>query len=177
MLSLLEKRRSIRTYQKKPLTQEQINQLVKAALLSPTSKNSQCWEFIVVQDQSVLASLAQAKSVGSAFVKDAALAIVVLGDEEKSNVWIEDTAVACTIIQLTAESLGLGSCWVQIRERQHSEERTAESYVQELLSIPSQKRVTAVISLGYPQGETKPQEKTLKYDQVYLNQYGAPFQK
>lgn len=172
MLDLLRKRRSIRAYQKKKVEESKIEALVKAALLSPTAKNIRPWEFIVVTDELLLEKLSKAKVTGGSFLKDAPLGIIVIGDSSESNVWIEDTAIASTIIHLMAESLDLGSCWIQIRERQHNEEVSSEEFVKNLFELPEDKRVEAIISIGYPAEEKAAyKDEDLRYDKVYINKY------
>lgn len=176
MLEILKKRRSIRAYEDIKLTEEQVQLLVKAALWSPTSKNLHAWDFIVVDNPELLEALSQAKSHGGSFLKGAGLGIVVLGDSAVTDVWVEDASIAAAIIQLTAESMGLGSCWVQIRERQNKEGKAAGEVVQELLEIPANKQVVAIISLGYGKESKRPHsEEELKYEKVHSNQYGTPF--
>ena len=172
MLDLLIKRRSIRKYKKMDVEQEKVDTLIKAALLSPSSKNRQPWELVVVTDKGILKELSRSKKKGIQFIEDAPLAIVVLGDENISDVWIEDTAIVSTIIQLTAESIGLGSCWSQVRNRPHDEEKAAERYVQELLDIPNNKRVECIIGIGYPDESLTPHNiEDLRYDKVLINKY------
>ena len=107
MLELLRKRRSIRKYQNKEVEKDKIEQLIKAALLSPSSRNICPWEFIVVNEKEKLIKLSQTKEHGSVFLKDASCAIVVLGDSAKSDVWIEDASIASIFTHLMAESLSL----------------------------------------------------------------------
>lgn len=172
MLDLLKKRRSIRVYQNKKIEESKVRELIQAALLSPSAKNITPWEFIVVTEEELLEKLSLAKAAGSGFLKNAPLGIVVLGDSSESDVWVEDTAIASTIIQLTAENIGLGSCWIQIRERKHNEEVTAEEYVKSIFKLPGNKRVEAIISIGYPDEEKAPHsEAELKYNKVHMNQY------
>ncbi|NLW23653.1 MAG: NAD(P)H nitroreductase [Clostridia bacterium] len=176
MLDLLKKRRSIRKYKDTPLTPEEIAQLVKAALLAPSSKSVYPWEFIVVTDKTILDKLSNCKKNSAVFLKDAPLGIVVLADETKSDVWVEDTSIASIIIQLMAQSLGLGSCWIQVRNRMHNETVTAEDYIKELLNIPANYKVECIIAVGYPDQERRPRtEESLKYDVVYENQYGQKY--
>lgn len=155
MLELLKSRRSIRKYENKSIEKNQIEELMKCALLSPTSKNSRPWEFIVVQDKDTLEKLSHSKGHGGAFLKDAPLGIVVLADPSKSEVWIEDASIASTIIHISAHSMGLGSCWIQIRGRNHSDSLTASEYVKETLNIPSNLEVDAIIAIGYPAEEKR----------------------
>lgn len=174
MLELLRKRRSIRTYQSKQIEEEIIDQLVKVALLSPTSRSLQPWEFIVVTDKELLQKLSQSKIHGSAFMKGAPLAIVVIGDSNVSDVWIEDASIATINIQLAAETLGLGSCWIQIRNRMHNDTITSEQFIRQLLLVPDSKSVLSIVAIGYPEQQRPPYNiDELPYKKVFRNQYGA----
>lgn len=176
MLTLLKKRRSIRKYKDQEVETEKINQLLQGALLAPSSRSLDPWEFIVVTDKQLLQQLARAKQAGSSFLKQAPLAIVVLANPQVCDVWIEDTSIATILIQLVAESLGLGSCWIQIRERKHSEDMSSEEYVRRVLNIPEEMKVEAMVSIGYP-AETKAprREEELKYHKVFINGYPKPY--
>jgi nitroreductase len=175
ILPLIQKRRSIRKYQKRKIEPDKIQALMEAALRSPSSMGYNPWEFVVVDDPDLLDKLSKAKPQGSAFIKNAPLGIVVCADPEKSSVWVEDASIACTFIQLTAESLGLGSCWIQIRERMHDQTTPAEAYVAEVLGIPRKLKVEAMIALGYPDEQKAPRAKEdLQYGKVHRNLYGKP---
>lgn len=75
---------------------------------------------------------------------------VVLGDTQKTDTWIEDASIASIIVQLEAEKLGLGSCWVQIRLRKSNRGISSEEYVRALLGIPEHIAVVCIVALGYP---------------------------
>ena len=176
MLDLLKKRRSIRKFKNQSVEPEKIEQLLKGALLSPSSRNFSPWEFIVVTEQQILQQLASAKQAGSTFLKNAPLAIVVLADPQVSDVWIEDTSIATILIQMVAESMELGSCWVQIRERKHSDGISSEEYVRGILNIPGHINVEAIVAIGYPDEPKAPhREGNLKYHKLFLNGYQVPY--
>ncbi|MEW6076413.1 MAG: nitroreductase family protein [Thermodesulfobacteriota bacterium] len=150
MIETLRKRRSIRAYHRdRPITPEHLDILKEALLRSPSSREIRPWSFVLVQDRGLLGKLSRAKPHGAGFLKDAALGIVVCGDSTQSDVWIEDCAIAAVIAHLAAASIGLGSCWVQIRQRHHDEHLTAEQYVQRLLSLPEHVRVLSIIAVGH----------------------------
>ncbi|MDN5322531.1 MAG: hypothetical protein PWQ67_985 [Clostridia bacterium] len=176
MLDLLKKRRSTRKFKETKIPGDIIDKLIKAALLSPSSRSIRPWEFIVVTDKIMLEKLAGSKEHSSSFLKHAPLAIIVMADETKSDVWVEDTSIASIIIQLTAETMGLGSCWIQIRNRMHNSTQTAEKYIKELLAIPDNYKIESIIALGYPD-ENKPpySEEELKYDVVHMDKYGSQY--
>ena len=171
---LIKNRRSMRKFTDEELTQEEVVALLKAALMSPSSKRSNCWQFIAVDDKETLRQLSLCKEAGSAFVADAALAIVVVADPLASDVWIEDASVASIMIQLQAEDLGLGSCWVQVRERFTASGMPSGEYVQQLLDIPLQLQVVSVVAVGRKGMERKPfNEDHLQWEKVHLNKFGG----
>lgn len=170
MLELLRKRRSIRKFTADKVSPEARQVLIEAALRSPSSRGINPWEFILVEEPELLRQLAQAKQHGSEFLKNAPLAIVVCADSTKSDVWVEDSSIAAIIIQLTALSIGLGSCWAQIRDRLHNRDVSAERYIQELLGLPEQMKVECVLGIGHPEEKKLPvpagklQHDKIKYD-------------
>ena len=93
----------MRKFTDEELTQDQVVALLKAALMSPSSKRSNPWQFIVVDDKETLQKLSLCKEMGASFLKDAALAIVVMADPLTRDVCIEDAAIASLMIQLQAE--------------------------------------------------------------------------
>jgi len=101
---LLKKRRSIRKYINKKIEKEKVDMIIKSALMSPSSRGRRPWEFVLVEDRDLLEKLSNCREHGSQFLKEAALAVVVLADPDKCDVWIEDASIASLIIQLTAHS-------------------------------------------------------------------------
>ena len=172
-LSLVTKRRSIRRYQEKPVEADKIDMLVEAALRAPSSRGFNPWEFVIVTDRGLLDQLSQAKPHGASFLKNAALGIIVCADPAKCDVWVEDAAIASVFIHLAAASIGLGSCWIQIRKRMYNDSKTSQEYVRELLHIPEHLNVESIIAVGYPAEEKNPHRKEeLLYDKVHVDRYG-----
>ncbi len=177
-ISLLRKRRSIRRYSQVEIETEKLDTLVEAALRALSSRGSNPWEFIVVSERTLLKKLAKAKEHGSAFLENAACGIVVCADPKKSDVWIEDAAIASVFVHLAAASLGLGSCWIQIRERRHSATKSAGAYVSEILGIPETLAVESIVAVGYPDEQSPGHlEESLELGKVHLNAYGRPYAK
>ena len=90
---------------------------------------------------------------GSALLKGAACATVVLGDTSKTDLWIENAAISATYIQLCATNLGLGSCWVHVngrlRDKHDPSKGLAEDYVRDLLAIRDGFKPLCIVALGY----------------------------
>lgn len=172
MLDLLMKRRSIRKYKDQEVEKEVLDKILKGALTSPSSKNRRPWELIVVDHKEILEKLGDSRGAASRPVKNAPLAIVVLGDPENSEIWVEDASIISTVIQLTAESLGLGSCWIQVRNRLTEDNESVEDYVKKALNIPEKYNVENMIAIGYPDEEKKLHDsETLPYNKVHYNKF------
>jgi nitroreductase len=174
LLDLIRQRRSIRKFTGEAIDEDKIELLKEAALRPPSSMGHNPWEYVFVTDAQLLAKLSKAKPHGSSFLADARLGIVVCADPDKSAVWIEDASIATIIIQLVAESLGLGNCWIQIRERMHDDTKSAESYIAELLNIPSNLKVESMVGIGYPAEQKAPHTREeLQDEKIFLNKYGS----
>jgi len=133
-------RRSIRAYESTPVPKEKIEKILEAARLAPSANNIQPWHFIVVTDPEKRAKLAKAPFAG--FLKEAPVVIVGCGDQKASPKWFTvDVAIAMQNMVLTATSEGLGTCWVGSFD---------ENQVRELLKIPENYRVVALLALGNP---------------------------
>jgi nitroreductase len=172
MIDLVRKRRSIRKFTADKIVPEKIETLIEAALRAPSSRGINPWEFIFVDDPEILLKLSKAKQHGSQFLNNAPLGIVVCADSTTSDVWIEDCSIAAIVIQLTAFSLGLGSCWAQIRNRQHDDEKSAETYVRELLGLPDHVTVETILGIGYPAEKKSPvSADKLHHDKIRINRW------
>lgn len=164
----------MRKFTDQELTQDEVVMLMKAALMSPSSKRSNCWQFVIVDDEELLERLSYCKEQSASFIKDASLAVVVMADPLASDVWIEDASIASIMIQLQAEDLGLGSCWVQVRERFTSDGIPSNEYVHQVLDIPLQLQVLSIIAIGHKGMERKPfNEEHLQWEKIHLNKYGG----
>lgn len=173
-IDLVRSRRSTRKFAEKELTQEETVTILKAALMSPTSKRTNAWQFIAVDDKETLKKLSLCKEHSAEFIANAALAIVVTADPLTSDVWIEDASIASIMIQLQAEDLGLGSCWIQIRERFTASGTPSDEYVREVLDIPLQLQVLSIVAIGHKGVERKPfNEEHLQWEKIHINKYGG----
>lgn len=172
MIELLRQRRSIRKYTAQKIEDEKLEILKEAVLRSPSSKNINPWEFIFVNDPDLIVELKNSKPHGVTPLGTAPLAVVVCADETKNDVWVEDCSIASILLQLTAQSLGLGSCWIQIRERMHSESIFAEKFIQDLLNIPENFRVLSIVTIGYPEKWRKGKTlEELQFEKIRINRF------
>lgn len=174
MLDIFYNRRSTRKFLDRKIEEEKIKKLITAALLAPSSRGSRPWEFIIVDEPALLAILANSKPHGASLLKHAPLAIIIAGDKTQSDVWIEDCSIASVFVQLEAEALGLGSCWVQINRRYYNDEITSNEYIHEHFDIPDRLEVLSVVGIGYKAVERPPlSESDVLWSKVSINRYQA----
>jgi nitroreductase len=129
----------------------------------------------LVEDKEMLRQLSLCKPTGSSFIADCALAIVVLGDPMLSGAVIEDTSIAATYIQLQADDLDLGSCWVQIRGRETDAGQDSEDYIRMLLNIPYQLTVGCIVAIGNKVKPNKPfNEDSWQWEKIHIGKFKLP---
>lgn len=166
---LVQMRRSVRKYTEQEIAPEDLQTILRSALMAPTSKGTRAWHFIVVDDKNMLDKISKCREMGSQFVAGAAVAIVVLGDREVTDAWTEDAAIAAVTMQYQAADLGLGSCWCHIRNRFMENGEPSDNILRFLLGYPENLTAECVIGLGYPAIERKPQDEAkLKWENVSI---------
>lgn len=149
-------RRSIRKYTDRPVSDDLVADLLRAAMAGPSAHNQQPWQFVVVKDRDLLQGLAAANPYGG-MARDAQLAIVVCGDlsrEISPGFWVQDCAAATENLLIAANAAGLGAVWTGTYPR---EERVAK--VRALLALPDQIIPLAVVPIGYPAEHPAPADR------------------
>lgn len=150
---LIAARHSVRKFTDKVVDRALIDEIIEDAMTAPSSKNSRSTGYMVIDDKSTLEAISEMRSSGSSFVAGAPAAIVVLGDADKTDLWVDNASISTTYLMLSAVDRGLGSCWVHVNGRPRSKTDaslgTAEDYLRELLGIKDNMRVLCVLALGY----------------------------
>ena len=153
LLEIMQKRRSVRTYTGEKISDENLTSVLQAGLLSASSRSIRPWEFIVVKNKEVLNKMSECRVGVAKMLAGADTAIVVIANEDLSDVWIEDCSIVMSNMHLMADSLGLGSCWIQGRLRKTENGQTTEQYLRDMLGYPNNYRLEAILSLGMPQSK------------------------
>ena len=148
LIDVMLKRRSTRKFNDGPVTKEELEKILQAALLAPTSMNRKPCNFMVVERKETLTDLANSKDHGAGLIDGADKAIVVVADTMVADTWIEDSSIALTYMHLMATELGLGSCWVQIHLRSKNG-KDSEEIVRDILKIDDHYRVVGIMALGH----------------------------
>ena len=148
MLESIRQRRSVRSYLKKEIEKEKLNEVLKAAMFAPTARNLRPWEFIVVTADETKKKLSVATPYAS-FARDAPVVLVVCYDMNRSRRFKEDCSLCAENVYLEAVNQGLGTCFVQIADGTEADVGNPEDYVKKTLSIPENFRVQCLLPIGY----------------------------
>lgn len=153
---------SIRKFQNKPVEQENLIQLLRAAMAAPSAGNQQPWEFYVVTNRDVIARLA-ACTPYSGCAKDAPVVLVPAYREDGIFPMYSqiDLSIACENLWLEADALGLGGVWLGIAPLQDRMQA-----VEEIVGIPQGQHAFALFPVGYP-AETRPQQD--RFDETRIH--------
>ncbi len=169
---LLIRRHSIRRYTDEPIDPEDVKTILEAALLAPSSKSARPWHFVVVDDRPTLEILAGCKANGTRPISTCSLAVVVCAETERSDMYLEDMSIAAAYMQLQATALGLGACWIQVRNRFTNDDEAAEEIVRSTLGIPDDMVVECIVTLGHPNEERRPVDPAkLLWEKVKINRW------
>lgn len=165
-------RRSIRKYINIPVEKEILDELLKVAIMAPTGHNARACEFIVFDNEKDIKKLIGIKKSGASFLETAQAGIGIIVDTTKAGTWIEDGSIAGYTIQLKAHEMGLGSCWLQLRDRFSPNDEPSDELFAKIVGLPENYKVLCFIALGYAD-EEKPSytEKDIDFSKVHYNKF------
>lgn len=160
VMEAIRGRRSIRSFMDRPVEEEKLSAVLEAGRLAPSARNLQDWRFIVVRDPATRKRLAEAAR-NQEFVGQAPVVIAACGTSDMvmtcgQPAYVLDVAIAVDHMTLAAVAEGLGTCWIGA---------FYEDKVKEILGIPEQIRVVALLPLGYPEQAARPTPRK-KLDEI-----------
>ncbi|MFW6163526.1 MAG: nitroreductase family protein [Planctomycetota bacterium] len=151
VLAFIQKRRSIRQYKDEPVSDEQVETLLRAAMAAPSAGNEQAWAFVVIRDRERLDQCAAIHPYAQ-MCKTATAAVLVCGDrsrEKHEGMWPQDCSAAVENLLLAAAHIGLGTCWCGVHPRPDREQA-----FRGLCDLPDTVVPFALVAVGVP-AETK----------------------
>jgi nitroreductase len=158
--NILNSRRSVRKFSPVKVEREKLERIAQMALQAPSSRNTRSTRLVIVEQKELLEKLSTMRDYGAAFMKDAAAAILVVGDKEASDLWLDNCVITATILQLAVVDEGLASCWVHVNDRPclkaEPEGAKADDYVRELLELPARYGILCAVALGYSDFQPAP---------------------
>ncbi|MGL5314627.1 MAG: nitroreductase family protein [Peptostreptococcaceae bacterium] len=146
MLEVIRNRKSIRTSTEQKVEEYKIEEILKSAMQSPSSKNAQPWEFIVVDNKEIIKKLSKSQHRAK-HIEFAPICIVVLGNRDrfiKPGKWMQDLGACTQNILLEATNQKLASCWVGTFPK-----TKVVNKVRETLNLPEKLIPYALVPIGY----------------------------
>ena len=166
-LDVIFSRKSVRSYTDQPVTDEQVETMLRAAMAAPTGMNVQPWRFVVVRDQAVKEKLAGPRG---GMIAQAPVVFVICGEttlmrkpfgqpdaeavEVENGNWTQDCSAATENLLLAAEALGLGAVWTAAHPY-----ADRVNPIREALGLPENVTPLCVVPCGYPAGDDQPKDK------------------
>jgi len=161
------RRRSIRRYTDKPVPDDVLKELLKAAMAAPSAGNEQPWHFILIKDRGILDQIPTVHPY-SQMVMEAPVAILVCGDLEMAvhgEMWVQDCSAATENLLIAVQARHLGAVWLGVYPR---EERVKG--LKRLLGIPENIIPFSLVPVGYP-AEKKPPSNRYKESRIHFDRW------
>ena len=162
VIDAIRTRKSVRKYSDKPIENEKLTAVLEAGRLAPSASNRQEWRFIIVRDLATRKKLVDAAS-RQRFVGEAPAVIVACAETDGHIMrgglpcFPIDVAIALDHITLAAVEVGLGTCWIGAFD---------EREVKEILGIPKEIRVVALMPIGYPSDLSAVEKRRLPFNEI-----------
>ena len=167
MKEILE-RRSIRKYTSEPVSDKDLEVLLKCAMAAPSANNQQPWEFIIIKDKNLLNKVVKVDFESYYMLKEAPVAVVICGNLEKEifkekGFWVQDCSAATENILIAAQYNNLGAVWLGVYP---IEDRVAG--LRKLLNLPEKIIPLSIVSLGHS-AEKKPPSNRFDKSRIHIN--------
>ena len=146
-IDVVRSRKSCRLFSDVPLDDSEIGLIMEAGQKAPSSRQLKDVKLFPVRDIGLIRRLALCKASSTTPLETATFAVIVAADPGVCDVWIEDASIATIMMQLEAEDLGIGSCWVQVRLRSNGDVPAEDIVIREAGLDPGLK-VLSVVAFG-----------------------------
>lgn len=167
MTDIIKERRSIRSFKDEDVSDEEIYELLEAAMLAPSAGNEQPWHFIIVDDEEIINEIPKIHPYSKMItqVNKAILVCADINNTKYEGYWVQDCSAATENILLKAVDLGLGTVWLGIYP---DEERVAK--FKNLFELPGNIIPVSLIPVGYPDVD-KETPNRLKENRIHRNKW------
>lgn len=165
MLPAILNRRSIRFYRDTPVSDAAVEEVLKAGFCAPSGHAAFAWHVIVVRDQAIKDALAGIHQ-WSKILARAPVVIVVCVDRTQQDLWIEDGSAFMENMLIQATELGLGTCWVMLREED-------AGIIHKTLGLPANLAVVAGTPLGVPARHPGPHDGMIPAGRVHYDRFST----
>ena len=146
-IDIVRSRKSCRLFSDVPLEDGEIDLIMEAGRLAPSSRQLKDVRLVPVRDEGLIRRLALCKDSSTTPLETATFAVIVAADPDVCDVWIEDASIATIMMQMEAEDLGIGSCWIQVRLRTGNG-TPAEDFVKREAGLDGNLKVLSIVAFG-----------------------------
>ncbi|MCD4673901.1 MAG: nitroreductase family protein [Anaerolineaceae bacterium] len=160
-------RRSVRHFTADPISPEEQDTLLRAAMHAPSANNQQPWQFIVIDDRQILTGLTEIHPYAGSLL-ESPIGILVCGDlnlAKSKDYWVQDCSAATQNLLVAAHGLGLGAVWLGVYPRQARYEA-----IQKFLKLPDMVIPFALIAVGHPANPLPTANRYLA-ERIHLNKW------
>lgn len=162
VLDIIYSRQRVREFTEAPVSDDQVEAILRAAMAAPSVKDRRPWHFVVLRKRETLDELARLHNYAY-MLAQSQLAVVVCGDQKVSGkYWVEDCCVATQNLLLAAKALGLSGVWISIYPK-----KKHQNAVRELLDIPNRMGVLCILAIGTP---AKREQISIEFDPKMVHQ-------
>jgi len=176
-MTILQKRRSVRRYEEKDVSEESLNVILESVKWAPSWANTQCWEIIVVRDQSVREDLQKAifpKNPATKAIVSAPVLLALCGKLQSSGYYdgkavtkfgdwfMFDLGIVAQTICLSAQAIGLGTVMVGLFDHDNAAK---------ILNVPHNHEVVLLIPLGYPAKTPEAPKRREVNEYIHFNRF------
>lgn len=155
-LELLMTRRSIRQYRDEDVSDEDVQNLLRAAMAAPSAGNQQPWHFVVIRERATMEKI-MACHPYSSMLAQAPLCIAVVADlalQRHEGYWVQDCSAATQNLLLAAHALGLGAVWLGVHPLRERKQGVASA-----LDLPTGVECLSLVAVGHPAEKKEPAER------------------
>ncbi|MBR3931892.1 MAG: nitroreductase family protein, partial [Tidjanibacter sp.] len=101
---LVQSRRSLRKFSERRVESHTVEKILEAALTAPSSRSSRSTHFLVIENKDLIKHMSYMRDYGSAFMAEAPVVVLVMGDKRATDLWVDNAAISATFVQLAAEA-------------------------------------------------------------------------
>ncbi|MCE5314517.1 MAG: nitroreductase family protein [Armatimonadota bacterium] len=170
MLDAIKNRRSVRFYRDTPVTDEQIEEVLKAGFCAPSAHANCKWHAVVVRDQDIKDKLGTIHRWSKIVMRAPVVIIVCVERVGFDHFWVDDAAAFMENMLIQATDMGLSTCWVGLHGLEDAD-HYAEAMVRDMLGLPGNFGVLGMTALGYGARFPNPREPKLMEGRVHHDKF------
>jgi nitroreductase len=167
------KRRSVRFYTDREVPMASVYEILAAGFCAPSAHGRSPWHVVLVRDKEKLRTLSGIHK-WTRHLARAPIALVICAERDSfDRYWVEDASAFMENVLIQAAAMGIGSCWIGLRQLVH-EGVDAEALVRQTCLIPDSLGIVGITPVGYASREPETRVVQVPRERVHADCYGTP---